>query len=309
MKILILLILLSSQLFAIELFQTKHTESHVWISGSKISLVPPKDFTPAQNFSGFENRSTFASIMLNEIPTSVDNIVGNLTPEALLKQDVKLIKIDTLKINGYKGVLVEGRQTAYGKDFTKYILIFGDDSKTIMINGAHQTQLNQSDEIKKSILSIYYDSNRIIDPLEGIKFSIDVSNTKFKFANTMSGTVIYTVDGQVPPQSEDKSMLMVSNSIGSGDMELNKGFAIERMKNLPVKTFVNENEVIEVEINGLKGYELISYQDPEKNINDFTYMIMLFDETNYYMIIGIAIDDVDTNHELYKSIARTFKLK
>ena len=167
----------------------------------------------------------------------------------------------------------------------------------------------QGNEIKKSLLSVYYDKRRVVDPLEGIKFSINVSNSKFKFANTMSGTVIYTVDGQVPPQSVDKTMLMASNSIGSGDMKLNKGFAIERMKNLPVKTYVNENEIIEVEINGLKGYELISYQNPENNINDFTYMIMLFDETSYYMIIGIAIDDVETNHELFKTIARTFKLK
>ena len=138
MKLLLILILFTSQVFAIKVIQTRHSKSHVWINGSKVSIIPPKDFTQAQNFSGFEHRASFASIMLNEIPTSVDNIVTSLTPEALLQQDVKLIKIDTLKINGFKGVLVEGEQTAYGKDFKKYILIFGNQDMTVMINGAHQ---------------------------------------------------------------------------------------------------------------------------------------------------------------------------
>ena len=67
------------------------TNNHIIISGTKCSIVPPKDFLVSTSFSGLQNVEKGASIMISELPTSYQSMSDNFTADALKTKGMMLI--------------------------------------------------------------------------------------------------------------------------------------------------------------------------------------------------------------------------
>jgi len=157
-------------------------ESYVSIPATKVSLIPPEGFTPAINFNGFEQAKSNSSIMVVEISGPFAETSIGFTEEGLKSRGITMRNKEDLIINGYKGVFITSEQFAYGSTFSKYILAFGNDTSTIIINGMYPKDFQElGDEIETSVLSVVYEPEKGTDPLESMNFKIDVSNTKFQF--------------------------------------------------------------------------------------------------------------------------------
>jgi hypothetical protein len=111
-------------------------------------------------------------------------------------------------------ILVTGTQSANGGDFTKYILIFGTEKESVILNGVFPKSYTRAgEEIKKSILTAYYNPNQTISAFDILNYTLNVDSTKLKFAKFFSNSLLYTIDGQLPTLSEDKTNLIVSRSV------------------------------------------------------------------------------------------------
>ena len=121
--------------FAQVVFDNSVTENHQQVAGTKLSLIPPTSFEKAGNFNGFQHSATNSVIMVLDIPGPYSEVSSALTKENLLKQGVVTDSIVTAQLGGLSGVLICGKQSAYGREFYKYILVFGSEQETHMING------------------------------------------------------------------------------------------------------------------------------------------------------------------------------
>ncbi|MDB5191627.1 MAG: hypothetical protein JWQ96_1190 [Segetibacter sp.] len=121
-----------------------------------------------------------------------------------------LIDKQTVDFAKSKGTFIRLTQQANGITYFKQILVFGPKKNTVLLNRIYpETSKNIEAEIKASLLSTTYNESQTDSPLDAIKFSINLEGSGFKFAKYMTGSLIYTADGQIPT---DKRSLIVGNS-------------------------------------------------------------------------------------------------
>ncbi|MBI3219943.1 MAG: hypothetical protein HYZ44_10555 [Bacteroidetes bacterium] len=298
--------------FGQEEINNSKTEKHQPVAGTKFFLIPPSGFVSATSFQGFQQTNTGSSILLMEIPGPFSETTRGFNEQGLKTQGVQLKTKNAIKVNGKQGFFMTAAQSAYGNDYSKYMLVFGDAQATYMINGTFPAKFAElAEDIRNAMLSVVYESAMTVDPLGSVSFTIDTRDTKLKFAKNMSGMLIYTVDGKVPAEASDKTSFLVGLSIANVKMTDFKMTAVTRMKKLPYTDLkIDESKISEVEIDGITGYELVGEGlDKPNGTTELVYQVMLYTDNGYYIIVGTTTDNFEQNLELFKKVARTFKRK
>jgi hypothetical protein len=288
------------------------TEKHIQVKGTKFFLIPPAGFAEANNFQGFHQAESNASVVVMEIAGPFADVVTGLNEQSLKTKGVILKSVQEITVNGNKGSFMATEQTAYGQDFTKYILVFGNDSSTFMVNGMFPKDKTALDNgVVASIRSVIDDQNVSVNPLSGIDFMLNTKGTKLKFAKLMNGMALYTVDGKVPTQSEDKTFFIAGQSVSKTNITDTKLYSINRLKKLPYNDLViDEGNITSIDIDGIAGYELLANGTPTNGTGpEMIYQAMLFTEQGYYLFAGTAKNDYENNVQLFKNITRSFKRK
>ena len=304
-----LLLIFSSNLLAQKEYQNKRGANHKTVAGTPIALIPPADFTEAQGFQGFQQKETNASIMVAEIPGPFSETTRGFNERDLKGQGVTLKNKEAIRINGMEGYFITTEQNAYDMSFVKYILTFGDVKSTFIITGIYPEEQNKLDDaIVKALYSVVYDPTSMVNPTTTVPFKINTSNTKFKFSKLISGALLYTVDGKVPTESNDKTTFIVGQAFSQIEIDDEKLFALNRLSRMPYRIQTSENKMNEIEIDGLRGYEIETKGNDSKSgtINTL-YQVILFSKGSYYILFGSAEDDIETNMRLFKQIAKSFK--
>lgn len=297
-------------LFGQTKIENKLTGEHQNIKGTKVSLIPPKGFTDGLNFLGLQQTESGSSIMILDIPGPFSETSSGINKENLLSKGVEVSKTEELTINGLPAIFVTGTQNAYGNIYTKLILVFGTDSETIMINSVYPENLKKvGDEIKKSILTVFYDADKKINPFDALDYAIDVSETKLKFGKSMSNSLIFSVDGQSLTTSSDKTRLIVTKSFSQITTEDKKLFCINRLKQTPIE-IVNIEYVNEITIDGVSGYEIYAKGKSKKSSEtENIYQVILFSDKLYYILFGTTNDETEKSIEEIKNAVMTFRRK
>jgi hypothetical protein len=304
------LVFISLTVWGQKKIENKLTDQHQNIKGTKVSVIPPNGFTDGLNFLGLQQTESGSSIMILDIPGPYSETSKGITKENMLSKGVEMKKIETLTINGLPAIFATGTQNAYGNIYTKFILVFGTDNETIMINGVYPENLKKvGDEIKKSMLTVFYEHDKKINPFEALDYSIDISETKLKFGKSMSNSLIFSVDGQVPTASSDKTNLIVAKSFSQITAEDKKLFCINRLKQTPIE-IENIEYTNEITIDGISGYEIYAKGKNKKSSEtENIYQVILFSDKLYYILFGTTNDETDKSMDEIKKAVITFKRK
>lgn len=315
MKKLILLALgLSAVLISFPQKKLDNTKSdkHQQVNGTKFFLVPPEGFVQSNTFQGFQHVGNSSSILVMEIPGPFSDVTAGFNAEGLKSQGVVLKNKEEIKVNGYEGSFMTTEQLANSINFTKYILVFGDENATYMVAGMYPEELTDLDEdLVASMLSVIYEPDLDVDPLSFTNFLIDTDNTKLKFAKIMSGSLLYTVDGKVPTESSDKTSFIIGQSQAKVQAADKKLTTINRLKGMPYNDLsIHEDNINPLSVDGITGYE-IAAEGVNKTDGDteLIYHAMLYTDDGYYIFFGTAKDDFDSNLELFKQLTKSFKRK
>lgn len=288
------------------------TSRHVQIPGTSFFIIPPPGFIQASHFHGFQQPETGSSILVAEIPGPFSESSKGFTDEGFRTQGVVLKNKEGLLVNGLTGLLLTLEQTANGIVFTKYVLAFGDNKATTMVNGAFPKEMTRLGvQILTSLRSIVKDTEPNVDVEASSPFTIDTRGTKMNIGGSISGTLMYTVDGKVPTQSSDKTSFMVGHSLAIPASPDKKQVALHRMRTLPFSNMeIAETNVSEILIDGLSGYEIIGVGFSKTNGTEAAvYQVMLFTDSGYYILLGIAEADRTQNLAMFKKLARSFTRK
>lgn len=284
------------------------TNEHKWVLGTKISIIPPKGFVKASNFLGFQQNNSGSSIMVVDIPGPFSEISKGMTKKGFLSQGVEVKKIENIFINNNSALFVTGVQNAYGNNYTKFILVFGSEKETIMINAVCPENLKQiGNELKKSLFSVYYDADKKINPFETVDFNVDITSSNLVFAKSMMNSLIYTNDGLFPTKSPDKSTLIITKAFSKIDIEDKKLFSINRLKQTPLEIEKIES-TDEISIDGISGYKIIGIaKDKKTGRAEKICQIILFSDNLYYLLFATTNCVNETRIIELQKVMKTFK--
>lgn len=306
----VILFFISLSTFGQKEIENKFTEAHQNIKGTKVSLISPKGFIDGLNFLGLQQTESGSSIMILDIPGPYSETSQGITKNNLLSKGVEVSRIENLTINGLPAIFVTGTQNANGTIYTKMILVFGTEKETLLINGVYPENMKKiGDEIRKSMLSVYYEADKIIDPFDALDYTIDVTETKLKFGKSMSNALLFSVDGQVPTKSSDKTNLIVTKSFSEIKTDDKKLFCINRLKQFRIE--VGKIEYTnEISIDGISGYEIFARGVNKKTREtENIYLVILFSDNLYYLLVGTTNDASDKSIDEVKTAIKTFKRK
>jgi len=311
-KAIIITLLLSICLttFGQNKIENKLTDEHKNIKGTKISLIPPKGFINGINFLGLQQAESGSSIMILDMPGPYSAISAGINKENLLSKGIELSKMQKLEVNGLPAIFITGTQNSNETIYTKFIFVFGTESETIMINGAYPENLKKvGNEIRKSMLTVFYEADKKINPFDALDYTIDVSNTKLKFGKSMSNLLMFSVDGQVPTSSSDKTNLIVAKSFSQITTEDKKLFCINRLKQTPID-ITSIEYTNEITIDEVSGYEIIAKAKNKKTgESENIYQVILFSDKLYYILFGSTNDETDKSIDEIRRAIKTFKRK
>jgi hypothetical protein len=290
---------------------TEPTPEHINIEGTNIYMIAPPFFLPSNDFKGFQDPTDMQSmIMVVEMPAPFAAMERGMTAEALAAQGMELTSKVNILVGKMPGMLLEANHPVSDVVFKKYILVYGSESKTVMINGGFLEENIELDErIRTSLMSTFVDETMEVDPRESIKYTVDESAGNLQFVGSQAGGLVFTRDGKQPPQSKERTVLAISQSYGKGaPITDQKNYAVKRMERLPYKFELDEEQgVKEVTIDELEGYEVHGKSTELENRSMCFTMLYTEDMTGYYVLIGqYTSGDTKALEDLQK-VTRTFK--
>ncbi len=252
-----------------------------------------------------------SSILVTEIPGPFSKVSEGFTVAGFAAKGMNFISKEEIEEEPNAGLLLKLSQQAYGRQFLKWIFVFGSEADTFMVTATFPQELEQqlSIEMKKSVLSSRLSSESQIDPYAGLLFRVKDSSS-FKVAKRISNMVLMTKDGNFSPKPNSDPLFIVGSSVSQGMVIDNKEvFSVKRIKSIGTMTNVEIINTNSIEIDGLKGFEIIANsihkksQDPE-----FVYQVIIFGDTDYYIMQGIAPRSEKERYvKEFKNIALSFK--
>ena len=310
-KILVGLFFYSINGYGQELPKAK-SEYHIQINGTPINIIPPESFQVSNNFKGFQNPDDQTSmIMTMEIPGPYSEVSKGFNSEMLKTQGMDLKTKKEIQIAGLSGLMIELDQNANGMDFSKHILIYGNENSTTLVNGVFlKDSVQLGKNIKNSIYSIYVDLNEEINPRESMTYSLDESVGSLKFHSVIGNGMLFNRDLKTPTESEDEASLITDKSYANVEIENKELFCISRLKKYPDDySVITSKGINEIEIDGLTGFELFAENNDKEGKE--MYQVILFDDNGgYFLFVGSykTGSDNDAISDI-QSVIKTFKRK
>ena len=187
----------------------------VRVTGTTVTMEPPAGFSPAARFPGFERQDVQASIMVTEMPGPASEMKQGMTKAALASRGMTLIASSPEKIDGKNALLVNVAQTGGGGEFLKWMLVAGDQKRTMMIVGTfpRAADAELGDAIKASLLTVRWsEPAEATDHFEGLPFRV-TSTGSLKVAGRMNNLVILNESGTMEARGPDAALFVVGNSV------------------------------------------------------------------------------------------------
>ncbi|HRO76412.1 MAG TPA: hypothetical protein PLP27_09720 [Crocinitomicaceae bacterium] len=283
--------------------EIKKEGKHERVSGTKIFIVPPKDyiFDPTL-FRYQKNNETYINVLelyggkYTEKKAILNETWDNLKSLGVMPEYEK-----EFKLGKYDALLIYSKFLENSDDIN---LFFGDDNFTVMLMASFPKNDNQArQEILSALLTAYLDKDVQIDYVDLAKFTIDVSKSEFKLYSNVSQMFYYTTNGKAPTSGAE-NLIIIHTAPPQRDFQEVKNFAKDVIedtkKNINVLT-VEENEI---EINNIKSYEMIITSALETY-----YMVVINSDKVALMFRGRAVNRHDELLRQFKEVSQTIRLK
>lgn len=282
------------------------------VTGTRVSLAPPVEFTPSSQFPGYQQESTGASIMVTEIPGPFAEVsAGFARPSELAKKGMTLQKKEEITIDGRTALLLQIWQVAAGQEFLKWILALGNANETVLVVATflkqHESEL--SEKMRASLLTVTWDSEKSVSPTEGLSFSLS-EKRKMKPAKRIANKLIYTKDGIMPNEGGDAPLFIIGQSTAKVNVDDPESFAKLILLQNDSFTDIEIEQSSEVLIDSLSGYEILAKGlDKKSKQPTVIYYTMLFEEQNYFffMLGMVGSEQREAYLPVFKEMAGSFR--
>ncbi len=283
-------------------------QQYVSFPAAGVKLVRPSGFDDAENFHGFQQPSTQSSVMVLMIPGPFSECSRGLTAKPLKTRGMTLRSKENVEIDGNPGVLVHVTQNAYGTEFAKWILAFGNENETRTVTAAFpkSDEANLSSQLKAAVLSTKIDDTPPPTPGADVGFAI-IASAKLKLTRGIGKMLVYTKDGVIPAKSPEDPLLVAAPSLSKVPIDNKRQFAVQRLFQTAHTKISSVTSNHEITIDGLEGYEIVADgEDTESATPLNVYQVMLYDDGSYILMQGLVGANVAGEYlPEFKAMARS----
>jgi hypothetical protein len=282
------------------------THDHQRVEGTKIYMVAPKNFEQVPEAIGFKQINKDNSIIVRESAGSYKSLVQIFMTENMTVKGFKIINQEKLMLNGDEATFFKLTQKVHRTTFTKFLLFFGDQEYCVLISAVFDASSDPAFEesMKKSLLSVAYKEEKEEEPMPK-GFFIDFKGSGLKYARRISDAVIYSEDGSTAVNSLAKNSYFAGS--GKTDRTDYEAFATERLQKQIKKTLTFDAKK-PIEIDGLKGIEIMASTNTAEGKPRSLYQVLLFQGDTYYIMYGSATENTAAQMAVFQKIAQTFVL-
>jgi hypothetical protein len=276
-----------------------------------VKLIRPDNFTESDDFYGFQQISSQSSVMVSMIPAPYSEISKGFTADQMLTNDLVLLSKEDIEIDHMSGVIISATQSAYGVDFAKWIVVFGDNQATRIVMATYPEDYEEelSELLKAAVLSA--EPEEIVQPniVADVGFTL-VPSEKLKITDSLGiKALMYTKNGVVQSDAIEDPLFIAAPSFSEVPIEDERQFAVDRIfqtEQTKVSSIISN---VAITIDDLDGYEIIANaEDTESGVPLMVYQVMLFDEDSYIIMQGLVGTNLaDEYIPEFKSLAQSFR--
>jgi hypothetical protein len=291
---------------------TPPTGEYVSFPTIGIKLRRPVGFDDAENFHGFVQPSTQASVMASMIPGPFSEVCEGLTEQRLAARKMVLRSRQEVDVDGCAGVLINVTQVAFEAEFQKWFLVFGDTKQTKMVMAAFRADApaELGEQLKAVVLSTCPDHAPKPTPESEAAFTLARSDKlRLTSGMVMSKMLAYTKDGTMPVSSPADPIFMAAPALGDIQIDNRRQSAVQRLFQTAHTKITQLDSVDEIAIDGLDGYEITATAvDADSGTPIVVYHVMLFGDRTYFLMQGlVGVQLSDEYLPEFKRMARSFR--
>ncbi|HUU60725.1 MAG TPA: hypothetical protein VMZ50_14485 [Phycisphaerae bacterium] len=255
------------------------------IPRTRLALLCPEGYEVAAYWSGLYKEKAGVSVTTMEIPGAARKAAKQFSDPALKTRGMHLRSREDVRVSGYAGTLLYFHQTANESEIAKWILVFGDEENCVMVTGycRRADEAANKEELKKILLSVHWDKNRQVNPLEGLPFRVEVPAI-LKPSQWVNDSLILSRSGETPPASPTEPMVIITARLGAIEFPDKKKLAVAKLLSLPGFSDFNVENVVAITIAGMSGYEVTASAVHTRTKEKMAlYEVILFGPGAYYI--------------------------
>lgn len=278
------------------------------VPGTRVLLEPPPGFTAAEQFPGFLQKASSASIMVNELPAPFAEATRGFTAAGLATRHMKLVAKEEVTVSGRPGMLLRVTQDAQGTAFGKWMLAFEDADKTFLLVATYPLSSDKALAValRRSLLGATLSAHQPA-LTDGLTFSVE-ERPPLQITQRLGNNIILAL----PDRGAHGPFLVVSASI-TEDLRIprHSAHARERIRQTEHLTDIDVLAEKPIEVGGLHGVALIgSGRDKQTGAEQFVLQTTLYNDNGYYLAQGFApIAERATYEPLFEAIISSFREK
>lgn len=283
------------------------------VSGTRVRMKQPENFAPSKDFSGFANVESNASVMVTELPAPFAQATAGFTAEGLASKGMKLLSKSSVQVGNLPGLLVEIEQSAYGKNFKKWINAFGNSDTTFIVTATYpiDDEKKLSKSLKDAVLTASFDETiKSASPLEVVPFTIS-GGDNFKVAGVLQGTLMLTPTGKMGAATgKSSSAFVVGKALGPVPVGDKSAFAKARLMQTSKVSDIKIISEADRTIDAMPAREVVASAKEANGSSVLIFLTLVYPSQSYFIMQGIAeLVDQDKQIEEFRTIAQSFKLK
>ena len=263
----------------------------VRVPGTRVSLDPPEGYSRAQQFPGFQNAQAQSSLMVTELPGPASAMKRGMTKEALATRGMTLLESSAVGVDGQDALLLRVRQAVESGDVLKWMLIAGDETRTVMIVGTYPKAAAAAvgEGIRRSLIGARLGlAAAAPDPFEGLGFRI-TPTARLKMAGRVGNLLTLTETGTVTPGNPDAALYFAGHSLGSVEIGDLRAFSETRLAQTTRTRGITGVTGRATALDGLEAYELeANATDAQTGRPVRLYQVVAPDPGGYYIVQGFV---------------------
>ncbi len=261
----------------------------VHVPGTDVSLEPPPGFVASQRFPGFEHDAKGASIAVTELPGPAAKMQQGMTRDMLATRGMTLLRSQPVKTGGKDALLIEVSQSANGTSYLKWMLVGGDEQKTVMIVGTFpKAAASLTLPIKRAVLSASWGGEVKALPYDGLSFHVEPT-LALRLAGRVGNVLVFSESGSMGKGDAGQAVLVVGSSFSGASISNVEQFAKDHASKSTQVSALRNIKGRALSLDGLPGYELVAEADDLKTMREVRmYQLILVDHTTYYLAQGLV---------------------
>lgn len=281
-----------------------YAQKRVNVPGTKVSIVPPKGFTKTEGFAGFQKGDSSYVIVMTMEGSSYCHHEGENMKAEIEKKGIKILTYETMMQDGYEAAWfeIEGENK-----LRKCQFVFGDSTFTVLMTiFCPENDRSTYQAIKKSLSSVTYQKDKVMNPLAETFFILDDSVTRLKFTRFMANFYMYTLNGEKEPKKDAPMLMVIPLSGYSGDADILVKALLEKLGKQGIVS-LHEVSRSTKKVNGYNALEVLL--EGKGKAKPFYMLIQVIQQGERLVMIQGMKRGGKFDPDLFRELTQTIKFK